>query len=123
MNSFHTPALLKEVISGLGVERNKKYIDATVGGGGHSFEILKLGGIVLGIDCDKDAIDYVEENWKLESEKYGIPEKNLTLVKGKDYWIDYAEGRVFFSKPLTPQDSFIVNYSSPLLSLKKRSLN
>lgn len=82
MNSFHTPVLLKEIVSGLNVQKNERYIDATIGGGGHSFEILKLGGIVLGIDCDKDAIDYVEENWKLEREKYGIPEKNLTLVKG-----------------------------------------
>lgn len=82
MNSFHTPVLLKEIINGLNVQKNKKYIDATIGGGGHSFEILRLGGIVLGIDCDKDAIDFVRENWKLESKKYGIPEKNLILVKG-----------------------------------------
>ncbi|MDO8621237.1 MAG: 16S rRNA (cytosine(1402)-N(4))-methyltransferase RsmH [Candidatus Levybacteria bacterium] len=82
MDSFHTSVLLKEIISGLNVQKNKNYIDATIGGGGHSFEILRLGGIVLGIDCDKDAIDYVGENWKLESKRCGIPEKNLILVKG-----------------------------------------
>lgn len=82
MNSFHTPVLLKEIISGLNVQKDERYIDATIGGGGHSFEILRLGGIVLGIDCDKDAIDFVRENWKLKSKEYGIPEKNLILVKG-----------------------------------------
>ena len=60
MSDFHKSVLLTEVLKGLRVERNEKYIDATLGGGGHSFEILKLGGIVLGIDVDKDAIAYVK---------------------------------------------------------------
>ncbi len=82
MDSFHTSVLLQEAINGLNIQKNKKYIDATIGGGGHSFEILRLGGIVLGIDCDKDAIDYIGENWKLKSKEFGIPEKNLILAKG-----------------------------------------
>lgn len=57
-NSFHIPVLLKEVIEGLNVKPGKKYIDATLGGGGHTLEILKKGGEVLGIDCDSEAIEY-----------------------------------------------------------------
>lgn len=53
---FHKPVLLKEVIDFLQVKTGKKYIDATVGGGGHSKAILEKGGKVLGIDCDPEAI-------------------------------------------------------------------
>lgn len=50
----HIPVLVKEVIEGLEVKEGKKYIDATVGGGGHSDAIRRLGGEVLGIDTDPD---------------------------------------------------------------------
>lgn len=48
----HVPVLLREAIDGLNVRRGGKYIDATFGGGGHSGEIIKRGGAVLGIDVD-----------------------------------------------------------------------
>jgi len=53
---FHKSVLLKEAIEFLAVKSGEKYIDATVGGGGHSEVILKSGGILLGIDCDPEAI-------------------------------------------------------------------
>jgi len=53
---FHKPVLLKETIEFLAVKSGEKYIDTTVGGGGHSEAILKSGGILLGIDCDPEAI-------------------------------------------------------------------
>jgi len=56
MSSYHTPVLADEVIKGLQVQSGKRYIDATVGGGGHAHEIAKLGGSVLGIDADPEAI-------------------------------------------------------------------
>lgn len=56
MAKFHEPVLLKEVVGYLKVEKGKKYIDATVGGGGHTKAILKLGGKVLAVDCDPEAI-------------------------------------------------------------------
>ena len=78
MNSFHTPVLLKEVVEYLKIEKGKKYIDATVGGGGQTVEILKRGGIVLGIDCDQEAIDCVNQNDR----------ECVTLVKGNFRDID-----------------------------------
>jgi 16S rRNA (cytosine1402-N4)-methyltransferase len=78
MSDYHEPVFLKETIEGLRVEKNKKYIDATLGGGGHSFEILRLGGIVLGIDVDQDAIANIE-NKKPE---------NLTVARGNFRDID-----------------------------------
>lgn len=70
-NDFHTPVLVEEAISFLDVLAGEKYIDATIGGGGHSLEISKRGGIVLGIDIDQEAIDYVKARIK-----------NLTLACG-----------------------------------------
>ncbi|OGG11280.1 16S rRNA (cytosine(1402)-N(4))-methyltransferase [Candidatus Gottesmanbacteria bacterium RBG_13_45_10] len=57
MSTYHTSVLLREAIQGLSVKRGKRYIDATVGGGGHAVEIVKQGGLLLGIDRDKEAID------------------------------------------------------------------
>lgn len=54
--SFHEPVLAAEVLEHLQVKSGRQYIDATVGGGGHGIEILKLGGRLLGIDGDPEAI-------------------------------------------------------------------
>lgn len=62
--SFHESVLLRETVDFLRVKEGKKYIDATLGGGGHTQEILKLGGEVLGIDQDPEAINYVRNNLK-----------------------------------------------------------
>ena len=82
MNDYHISVFLNEALELLQVKKNKKYIDATLGGGGHTFEILKRGGLVLGIDLDTDALDYVRENWKKISFEKKIDEENLTLKKG-----------------------------------------
>lgn len=80
MNKYHTPVLLKESIDLLKIKKGEKYIDATLGGGGHTKEILALGGKVLGIDVDEDAILHVKE-------KLG-QEKDLVLAKGNFRNID-----------------------------------
>lgn len=82
MNDYHVSVFLKEALELLQVKKNKKYIDATLGGGGHTFEILKKGGVVLGIDLDTDAIDYVRKNWEKISLEKKISEENLILKKG-----------------------------------------
>lgn len=61
MDEFHQPVLLKEALTYLNVRRGKKYIDATVGGGGHAVEIVRRGGVLLGIDVDSDAVDAAEQ--------------------------------------------------------------
>jgi 16S rRNA (cytosine1402-N4)-methyltransferase len=55
----HVPVLLKEAIDFLAVRRGGTYIDATVGLGGHSYEIAKrLGalGHLIGLDKDPAAL-------------------------------------------------------------------
>lgn len=60
MSRYHEPVLVAEAIEYLGPMAGKKYIDCTVGGGGHTHEILKRKGLVLGIDRDPEAINEVK---------------------------------------------------------------
>jgi len=62
-NKMHTPVLLKEVIDGLSIEAGAKYIDATVGEGGHASHIADLGAKVLCLDRDKDQIDKLNKKY------------------------------------------------------------
>ncbi|MGB0008555.1 MAG: 16S rRNA (cytosine(1402)-N(4))-methyltransferase, partial [Candidatus Sulfotelmatobacter sp.] len=60
----HVPVLLKEAIDFLNVRRGGTYIDATVGLGGHSYEIAKrLGapGHLIGLDKDSAALSFSQE--------------------------------------------------------------
>ncbi len=55
----HKPVLLNECIEGLKIRCDGTYVDGTLGGAGHSSEILKkigAGGRLIGIDQDADAI-------------------------------------------------------------------
>src|SRR5512135_1513700 len=59
MTAEHLPVLLREVVEMLAPVRGGTYIDATVGLGGHSEEILKMigrNGRVIGIDRDEKAL-------------------------------------------------------------------
>jgi len=59
----HTPVLLKEVISGLDIQKSDIVVDGTLGGGGHAKAICKeLGeeGVFIGLDVDQDAVDRVK---------------------------------------------------------------
>jgi 16S rRNA (cytosine1402-N4)-methyltransferase len=61
---IHKPVLLKEVIECLNVEKNRNYIDCTIGEGGHTIEILKRNGPkgkVLGIEIDPELYKKLKE--------------------------------------------------------------
>lgn len=56
---MHQPVLLEEVIELMGIKPGGRYIDGTVGAGGHAGAILEksgFGGRLLGIDRDADAL-------------------------------------------------------------------
>ena len=52
----HIPVLLEETIAALAVKPGGRYVDGTFGRGGHSREIARRGGEVLGIDRDDEAV-------------------------------------------------------------------
>ena len=58
-NNFnHIPVLLDESLNNLQIKPNGIYVDCTIGGAGHSFQILKKlnKGVLIGFDKDEDAI-------------------------------------------------------------------
>lgn len=63
MEFSHTPVLLDEVINGLNIRADGIYIDCTLGGAGHSFEIAKRlsTGRLIGIDQDPEALAAAEK--------------------------------------------------------------
>jgi len=58
MEFVHVPVLLDQCIEGLNIKEDGIYMDATVGGAGHSIEIVKRlkGGRLIAIDKDADAL-------------------------------------------------------------------
>jgi len=60
---IHIPVLQKEVIQYLDPKPDENFIDATIGGAGHSLEILKRtkpNGKILGIDADSEQIENIK---------------------------------------------------------------
>jgi len=84
MSFEHTSVLLNECIQFLNIKENGIYIDGTVGGAGHSYEIAKRlskKGILIGIDQDINAIKAAEERLK--------EFKNIKLIYNNFSDIDY----------------------------------
>jgi 16S rRNA (cytosine1402-N4)-methyltransferase len=53
---YHEPVLLQEVIHHFKPSKNKKYIDCTLGDGGHSRHLLKSESTVLGLDYNNTSL-------------------------------------------------------------------
>jgi 16S rRNA (cytosine1402-N4)-methyltransferase len=76
ISSYHEPVLTVEVLEQLNITPGKTYIDGTLGGAGHTIEMVRAGARVLGIDTDAEAIAHARERLKRE-----VPEKR----EGKDW--------------------------------------
>ena len=67
MEFKHKPVLLEETIKGLNIKPDGIYVDGTLGGAGHSKEIVKQlspKGMLIGIDRDEEALKAAKENLK-----------------------------------------------------------
>jgi len=71
----HVSVFLNELVSLLTVEKDGWYIDATLGSGGHTKEILNQGGRVVAFDWDFEAIARAEKQFASE-----ISDKKLVLA-------------------------------------------
>lgn len=78
----HKSVLLYESVEGLNIKKDGIYVDATLGYGGHSLEILKRinEGFLFAFDQDSEAIEYSRERLK-KYDNYKIIKSNFANMK------------------------------------------
>ena len=111
MEFKHIPVMLNEVIDGLNIKKDGIYIDGTIGGAGHSKEIIKRlsdKGLLIGIDRDKDALKAANENLK-DFKNYKLIHGNHDDIRAilNQMGIDKVDGilmRMDKSQKLTAMD-------------------
>ena len=96
MEFKHIPVLLKETMDGLNIKPDGIYVDGTIGGAGHSKEIIKRlspKGFLIGIDRDEEALKAAKENLK-EYSNYKLIHGNHDDIKEilQDLGIDEVDG-------------------------------
>lgn len=97
MEFNHTSVLLQETIDELHIKPDGIYVDGTLGGGGHSYEICKrltAGGRLVGIDQDADAIRAATERLAEFGDRVTIVRSNYADMKNvlKNLGIDHVDG-------------------------------
>ena len=100
----HKSVLLEEVIKYLDVKTGGKYIDATVGYGGHSSEILKkIGkeGVLFAFDQDDNAIEFSNSRLSEIGSNFTIFKSNF--VNMKKYINEEVDGILFDLGVSSPQ--------------------
>lgn len=83
MEFKHTSVLLKETIEGLNIRPEGIYVDGTLGGGGHAYQVCKrlTNGKFVGIDQDEAAIEAAGERLKAFQDKVTIVRSNYSSLK------------------------------------------
>jgi len=82
MTAFcHTTVLKRETVDGLSVKEGGLYVDMTLGGGGHSEEILSRGGRVIGIDQDSVALTAAGERLAGYGARFTPVKSNFKEIK------------------------------------------
>ena len=99
MEFKHKSVLLNETIDGLNIKPDGIYVDGTLGGGGHAYEVCRrLGekGSIVGIDQDAAAIEAASARLKDLGEKVTIVRSNYCDMKSKlhELGIDKVDGIV-----------------------------
>ena len=97
MEFKHVSVLLQETVDGLNVKPDGIYVDGTLGGGGHSYEVctrLGVKGSIIGIDQDEAAIEAASIRLKDFGEKVTIVRSNYCDMKSRlhELGIDKVDG-------------------------------
>ncbi|MGB6838890.1 MAG: 16S rRNA (cytosine(1402)-N(4))-methyltransferase RsmH [Microgenomates group bacterium] len=98
---YHESVMVREVLENLGLKRaplknQVRVIDATLGTGGHSLAIIKIGGRVLGIDLDEEILEIAKKRLEKACPALEKDRAPFKLVNGNFKDIDkIAEGAGF----------------------------
>jgi 16S rRNA (cytosine1402-N4)-methyltransferase len=116
MTYNHRSVLLEEVIQGLTIKPEGIYVDGTLGGGGHSYEICQrlTSGKLIGIDRDQSAIEAATERLSIFGDKVTILYGNYSDIK-----------KILWNLKLSHVDGIILDLgvSSHQLDTKKRGFS
>lgn len=88
MEFKHKSVLLNECIENLNIKPEGIYVDGTLGGGGHSYEILKRlnkTGRLIGIDRDTDALKATKERFKEFENFYTVHDNHANILNVLKY--------------------------------------
>ncbi len=91
----HTTVLLHETVNSLPLETGKIFVDCTLGGGGHSLEILKSSEArLIAIDKDEYAIDYSKERLKEYSDRITFVRSDFREIRKvlEDLGVEKVDG-------------------------------
>ncbi len=82
---YHIPVLLNECLEALNIKDNGIYVDTTLGGGGHSKEILKSNNSIklYSFDRDSEAIEYAGELLKEFGDRSTLIHSNYDQLRTK----------------------------------------
>ncbi len=99
MDFKHVSVLLDETITGLNIKPDGIYVDGTLGGGGHAYEVLKRlssKGRLIGIDQDGEALQAAGERLKEYKDKVTLVRDNYCEIERvlKDLNIEKVDGIV-----------------------------
>jgi 16S rRNA (cytosine1402-N4)-methyltransferase len=81
----HVPVLYREVLTGLQVRPGGRYIDATVGAGGHATRILEAStpdGRLLGLDADPEAVTFARRILKRFGDRAVVAASDFRALQG-----------------------------------------
>ena len=119
----HISVLLNESIQQLNIKKNGVYVDCTLGGGGHSSEILKRipNGHLYAFDQDSFAINTADEKLKKIASNYTLINENCVNIKAalaeeNAYGVDgilYDLGVSSFQLDI-PERGFSYRFDGPL---------
>ena len=93
MEFKHYSVMLNEVIEGLKINPDGIYVDGTLGGAGHSVEIIKKleNGMLIGIDQDKEALKFARQKLNQYSGKFILVHSNFSHIKEIIKELEYDE--------------------------------
>lgn len=79
----HKSVLLEETVESLNIKPDGIYVDGTLGGGGHAYEVCRRirGGKLIGIDQDEDAVIAAGERLKEFGDKLIIVRDNYSNIQ------------------------------------------